>query len=99
MTETEGSIFSIKPLTIRPYEFDDNIHMVVSFEFDLDKKRIDREVHNLFDVLGNIGGLETALLLILGSINTLVNYDAFEDFLVSKLFRPSKRQTDNEEMF
>ena len=93
------SIFGIKRSTQRPYEFDDDTYMVVSFEFDLDKMRIDREVYNLFDLLGDIGGLETALILILGSMNALVNYEAFEDFLVSKLFRPSKRITNNEEMF
>ena len=79
MTEKEGSIFGIRPLIIRPYEFADDVHMVVSFEFSLNKMRIDREVYNLFDLLGDIGGLETALILILGGMNALVNYGAFED--------------------
>ena len=96
LTEVEGSIFGIRPLEKRPYEFADDIHMVVSFEFDLNKMRIDREVYNFFDWLGDIGGLETALMLILGYVNSFVNYEAFEDFLVSKLFRPSKRHTNNE---
>ena len=90
LTEVEGSIFGIRPLVMRPYEFPDDIHMVVSFEFDLNKMRIDREVYNFFDWLGDIGGLETALMLILGYLNSFVNYEAFEDFLVSKLFRPSR---------
>ena len=96
MTEIEGTIFGIKPLTLRPYEFDDDIHMIVSFEFDLNKMKIDREVYNLFDWLGDIGGLEAALILILGYVNSFVNYEAFEDFLVSKLFRPSKRHVIGE---
>ena len=46
VTETEGSLFGIKLLTQRPYEFNDDIHMVVSFEFDLNKRMIEREVYN-----------------------------------------------------
>ena len=36
LTELNGSIFGVKPNTIRPYEFNDNIHTTVSFEFELD---------------------------------------------------------------
>ena len=91
LTEFEGSIFGIKPLATRPYEFKDDIHMTVSFEFDLNHERIDREVYNLFDWFSDLGGLETALILLLGYFNTFVNYNSFDDFLVSKLFRPTNK--------
>ena len=94
LTEVEGSIFGIRPLEKRPYEFNNDIHMVVSYEFDLNKMKIDREVYNLFDWLGDLGGLKTALIIILGYVNTLINKDTFEDFLVSKLFRPSKKHVN-----
>ena len=95
VTEVFGSIFGIKPMTQRPYEFDDDIHYVVSFEFNLDKMKIDREVYNFLDWLGDIGGLETALVLFLGYMNAFVNYEAYEDFLVSKLYRPSKNHSSH----
>ena len=98
LTEVEGSIFGIRPLEKRPYEFKDDVHMLVSYEFDLNKRKIDREVYNLFDWLGDLGGLKTALLIILSYVNSLVNYYTFEDFLVSKLFRPSNKNF-NKAMF
>ena len=98
LTEVEGSIFGIRQLDKRPYEFKDDVHLVVSYEFDLSRRKIDREVYNLFDWLGDLGGLKTALLLILGYVNSLVNYETFEDFLVSKLFRPSNKNF-NTKMF
>ena len=96
LTEIEGSIFGIRLLEKRPYEFKNDAHMIVSYEFDLNKMRIDRDVYNLLSWLGDIGGLEVALILILGYVNSLFNHDAFEDYLVSKLFRPSKRNVNDE---
>ena len=91
LTELEGSIFGIKPLKMRPYEFYDDIHVTLSFEFDLNRARIEREVYNMMDLLGDLGGLKTALLVLLAYLNSFVNYHSFEDYLVSNLFRPSKK--------
>ena len=73
----EGSIFSISPNTIRPYEYSDNIHHAVVFELDLNLYRIDREAYNLLDWLGDIGGLKEALTIILTFIFVLFNYHTF----------------------
>ena len=54
--------------------------MTISFEFDLNHERIDREVYNLFDWFSDLGGLKTALIIILGYLNYLVNYNSFDDF-------------------
>ena len=58
ITEHEVTIFGVKPGVIRPYEVSDDIHFVLSYEFDLNLYRIDREAYNLLDWLGDIGGLE-----------------------------------------
>ena len=74
LTEFDGSIFGIKPNTIRPYEFTDEVHTVVSYEFDLNHWRIDRECYNLLDWLGDLGGLKEALFIILAFLYGLINY-------------------------
>ena len=76
---------------MRPYEFYDDIHVTLSFEFDLNRGRIEREAYNMMDLLGDLGGLKTALLVLLAYLNSFVNYHSFEDYLVSKLFRPSEK--------
>ena len=85
-TALEGSIFNIRTLEVRPYEFADDIHMSVSYEFDLDFYRIDRETYNSLDWLGDLGGLKEALMGLLWVFYTLFHYQTFENYLVSKLF-------------
>ena len=87
LTEIEGDIFGIKPNTVRPYEFFDDVHIAISYEFDLNLYRIDREAYNLLDWLGDLGGLREALIIIFAYTTGLFNYHQFEDFMVSHLYR------------
>ena len=68
---------------MRPYEYYDDVHIAVAYEFDLNLYRIDREAYNLLDWLGDLGGLKEAIMIILGFIFGLFNYHTFEDYLVS----------------
>ena len=68
---------------MRPYDYFDDVHIAITFEFDLNLYRIDRETYNTLDLLGDIGGLQSALMLLLGLIFGLFNYHTFEDHLVS----------------
>ena len=99
LTSLEGSIFSIDANTIRPYEWPDDIHVTVSFEFNLNYFRIDRETYNTLDWLGDLGGLKEALLYMLGLLYGLIYFRSFEDYLVSKLFRPSCKQEEVSQMY
>lgn len=87
ITEIEGSIFGIKANTRRPYEFPDDVHTIVSYEFDLNMYRIDREAYNTLDWLGDLGGLKEALAIVFGAVITLFNYNKFENYMVSELYR------------
>ena len=72
---------------MRPYEYFDDVHIAIAYEFDFNEYRIDREVYNLFDWLGDMGGLKEAVMLILGFIFNVFNYHTFGDYLVSQLYR------------
>ena len=65
------------------------MHTSVTFEFNLNYARIDRETYNALDWLGDLGGLKEALAILFGIVYGLLHYKDFEDFLVSKLYRPS----------
>ena len=54
---------------------------------NLDKILINRQVYNVFDMLGDIGGLQYALIIILTFIVMLFNFNATENFLVSEMFQ------------
>ena len=86
-TEIETDIFGIKPNTVRPYEYYDDVHIAISYEFDLNLYRIDREAYNLLDWLGDLGGLKEALIIIFGLTASLLNYQKFEDYMVSNFYR------------
>ena len=54
---------------------------------NLDKILINRQVYNVLDMLGDIGGLQYALIIILTFIVMLFNFNTTENFLVSEMFQ------------
>ena len=88
VTEYEDQIFGIQPNTVRPYEYkEDTAHIAVTYEFDLNLYRIDREAYNVLDWLGDLGGLKEAGTIVFGFFIAIFHYHTFADFLTSKLYR------------
>ena len=71
----------------RPYEFKNNVHVSVTFELDLDKSVIDRQVYSILDWLGDIGGLVEALFFIGSTILAVFTFKQFDALMVSHLYR------------
>ena len=71
------------------------MHFAIAYEFDLNMYRIDREVYNLLDWLGDLGGLKEALMIVLGFMFGLFNYHAFEDYLVSQLYKSETKRSSH----
>ena len=70
-----------------PYNFIDNVHAAVTFEFDLTYYEMERTAYNLLDWCGDLGGLLEALLVFFGAIYAFLHYQTFDNFLVQKLYR------------
>ena len=88
VTEYEDQIFGIQPNTVRPYEYkEDTAHIAVTYEFDLNLYRIDREAYNVLDWLGDLGGLKEAVTIVFGLFIGIFHYHTFEDYLTSKMYR------------
>ena len=76
-----------------PYDFFDNVHMAVTFEFDLTHYEMERTAYNLLDWFGDLGGLLEFLLIFFTGIYMFVHYQTFDNFLVQKLFRTEEGAT------
>ena len=70
------------------------MHLQITFEFDLNLYRIDRDVYSLFDWIGDLGGLLEGLSIIMAFILSLLHYRQFEHFMIEKLY--SKRGGDGD---
>ena len=82
LTEDDRRIFSSKHTLNRPYEFPDNVQMQVTYEFDLNLYRVDREVYSFLDWIGDIGGLMEGLILFFGLVLAAVQFNKFDHFMI-----------------
>ena len=71
----------------RPYEKDNKVHIQLAYELNLDLKVIDRQVYNILDWLGDIGGLGEALFFLGGGILGILRYGQLDQMLVSALYQ------------
>ena len=93
--EDHEDIFKIQETKKRPYEFPDNVHIQVTFEFDLDLTVIDRQVYSILDFLGDIGGLGEALFFLGGALLVLLQYGQFDAMMVRHLYRVRNKYVSN----
>ena len=61
--------------------------MLITFEVNPDVTIISREPYNILDFLSDIGGLQGLIFSTLAFIISYFNYNYFDNFMVSKLFR------------
>ena len=60
---------------------------------NLDLTVIDRQVYNVLDFLGDIGGLAEALIYIFSFILAILNYEKFTTMLNRHLYRTREKPT------
>ena len=63
------------------------MHLQVTFEFDLTLYRIDRDVYSILDWVGDVGGLNEGLFLILKVFLIAMQFNDFQHFLIQHLYR------------
>ena len=67
--------------------------MQVTYEFDLDLYRVDRDVYSILDWIGDVGGLREGLFILFSIIFGFLNFNKFEHFMIEHLYQ--KRTVDN----
>ena len=91
MTEIyDDSIFELKDLPKRSYEKDSNVQMDITFELNLDRKFIMRKCYSFLDLLSEVGGMIGILMVFFSSVVSCFNYNNFDNYMVSRLFKVKK---------
>ena len=62
------------------------MHVQITFEFDLNLHRIDRDVYSFLDWVGDVGGLNEGLYLGLKVVLIFFQFHDFEHFLIERLY-------------
>jgi hypothetical protein len=87
-------LFEVKRMTSLPYEWDDNVWLSITVEVDFDVITYEREVYTSLQLLSDIGGLSGILMTIAAALMVLWNYQSFDNYLVSRLFRIRKPEEE-----
>ena len=61
--------------------------MAISYEMNLDKVVTERTVYSYLDWVGDIGGLNDGLRIFFYLIASILNYNFYQSYLISHLFR------------
>ena len=88
------TVFKIGEFTKRPFEFNNSVHISVTFEVDLDLKVIERQVYNILDWIGDVGGLGEGCFFISYTILGIIHFGALDNMIISELFRIDKSIDD-----
>ena len=86
----ETGLFDLDEKTYMPYEKDDNVWLSVTVERNLDLVRNERYIYTFFAFLSDIGGLSGTLFIALSACSLFFNYNRFDDYMASRLFKVKK---------
>ena len=95
-TRSEGKIFKIRRDLDRPYEMQDLTHFSVNYELDMNLVEYNREVYSGLAWFGNLGGLSEGLRIFFGFFLAVINYNFYDSYMVSQLFRVKETPEEHE---
>ena len=64
--------------------------MDITFELDLNRKFIMRKCYSSLELLSDLGGIIGFLMLVFSSVVICFNYNNFDNYMVSRLFKVKK---------
>ena len=64
--------------------------MDITFELDLNRKFIMRKCYGFLDLLSEVGGIIGILMVFFSSVVSSFNYNNFDNYMVSRLFKIKK---------
>ena len=91
------NLFKLKRHDVLPYERFDNTWVSVTIERSLDIWHFEREVYTLLELISDVGGFSNALFVVLALTIALWNYNMFDNFMVSRLFKIKKTKEEIDE--
>ena len=85
-------LFRLERQDLLPYEKFDNTWISVTIEMDLNATQYERKVYTVFDMLSDVGGLSGICITVFGIVSSIWNFNAFDNYMVSRLFKIKKPQ-------
>ena len=85
-----NNIFRLKKQDVLPYEKEDNTWLSVTIERNLDIMHYERSVYTMLELISDVGGFNGALILLLALLSQIWNFNNFENFMVTRLFKIKK---------
>lgn len=75
-------VFKFIEANKRPYEFENDVHISITFEVDLDLTVIDRQVYNLLDWIGDVGGLGEGCFFISFTLLGVIHFGGVDNMII-----------------
>ena len=89
----DKSMFEIEKKASRTYEKDYDVQMDITVEMNLSKVTVERSGYTFLDVLSDVGGIQGLLLSFCGLIVGIANYNNFDNYLASRLYKIRDKPT------
>ena len=83
-------MFQVNYLETRPWDVYENVQIAVSFTMNLNLNVIYRRSNPIVDLVASFGGLQAALVMLLGVFYKLWTVNEFDNWLVENLFKAEK---------
>ena len=80
-----------------PYEKFDSTWIFVSIERNLDMMHYERSVYTMLELISDVGGFNGALILLLALVSQIWNFNNFDNFMVTRLFKMRKPKEEIDE--
>ena len=91
------SLFRLKRQDLLPYEREDNTWFSVTIERNLDIMHFERSVYTMLELISDVGGFNGALILLLALLSQIWNFNNFDNFMVTRLFKIKKPKEEIDE--
>ena len=70
--------------------------MDITIEMNLNEKIIARESYSILDLISDIGGVQALLISAIAYFLNIWNFNALENYLVSRLYKIVKEETESQ---
>ena len=84
----------MEEMTSHSYEKDEIVITDFTLEMNMNKQQIKREGYSSLDLLSDVGGIQAILTTCFASILAMLNYNNFDAFMASRLFKIKKKNKD-----
>ena len=83
-------LFTVVQLANLPYEWPDNVHLMLTIEVDLSLLVYERTIYTMFEMLSDVGGLSGIFMSIFSVFIAVWNFNTLDNFMVSRLYKVQK---------